>query len=87
MGGSTVAVHDAVGMLGVTLVVGAYVALQLGRLDEQSRAFPLVNALGSAAVLFSLYHEFNLAATLVNAAWLAISLWSLLRARAPSPTP
>ena len=39
----------------------------------------MLNALGSAGILFSLAFRFNLSATLIEAAWFAISVYGLVR--------
>ena len=69
--------HDFLGNLGVILIVGSYLWLQLGRISGQSAAYSLVNAVGAALVLISLYFEFNLSAVLVEFFWLVISLLGL----------
>ena len=74
------AVHDGIGLIGVGCIVGSYLALQMGRLAPTALRYSLLNALGAALVLVSLAFEFNAAAALVEAFWLAISLFGLLRA-------
>ena len=71
--------HDAVGSVGVALIVAAYFLNQLGRLDSHSPRYQLANAAGAAAVLLSLVYEFNLSAFLVETFWLIISLFGLAR--------
>ena len=72
-------VHDVVGTIGVTAIVSAYLLLQLGRLHAASRAYSAINALGAGLVLWSLVFDFNLAAFLVEAFWLAISIFGFTR--------
>ncbi len=69
--------HDFLGNLGVILIVGSYLWLQLGRISGQSAVYSSVNAGGAALVLISLYFEFNLSAALVEFFWLVISLLGL----------
>jgi hypothetical protein len=71
---------DAVGLVGVSLIVGAYLGLQMGWMDNRKPAYSAVNAAGAGLVLWSLFYEFNLAAFLVEAFWVVISLVGLLRA-------
>jgi hypothetical protein len=72
--------HDLVGSLGVSLILGTYLALQLGRMRPAQPLYSLLNALGAAGVLVSLVVDFNLPAFIIESAWLAISLLGLLRA-------
>ena len=58
--------HDVLGNLGVILIVGSYLWLQLGRISGQSTLYSSVNAGGATMVLASLYFEFNLSAMLVD---------------------
>lgn len=73
-------VFDIVGLVGVGLIVGAYILLQAGRLSSENPWFSLVNALGAALVLVSLWFEFNLSAAVVEGFWLVVSLYGLWRA-------
>jgi len=66
--------HDAVGSVGVALILGAYAAMHLGRLRAETVTYSLLNALGAALILVSLTHDFNLSAAIVESAWLLISL-------------
>jgi paired small multidrug resistance pump len=73
---------DVVGMAGVGCVLAAYFLLQSGRLPATAPAYSWLNIAGSAAILVSLGHAFNLASFVIQVAWIAISAWGLLRARA-----
>ncbi len=70
--------HDVVGASGVTLIVVTYFALQAGRLKTGFR-YSLLNGVGAAMILYSLIFDFNLAAFLVEAFWLAISIYGIWR--------
>ena len=72
--------YDLLGLVGVALILLAYLLLQLARIDPTRPAFSLLNAFGAGLVLLSLYYEFNLPATVVEGAWLLISLFGLARA-------
>jgi len=69
--------HDFFGNLGVLLIIISYFWLQIGRISGQNPIYSLVNAVGAALVLISLYYEFNLSAALVESFWLLISLLGL----------
>jgi hypothetical protein len=74
--------HDWIGTAGVGLVVGSYLALQLGRLSSASLAYSLFNAVGAALIAVSLLYEFNLSAFLIEVFWVLISLVGIARWRA-----
>lgn len=70
---------DAVGNLGVLLVLGSYLGLQLGRFDSQGLAYSACNAAGAALLLVSLSVNFNLSSVIIEVFWLAFSLIGLWR--------
>jgi hypothetical protein len=71
--------YDFVGFIGVGLVLAAYLALQLKWLPADSLKYSLANGVGAALILVSLYYDFNLSAAIIEAAWLAISLWGVFQ--------
>lgn len=71
--------HDVIGNIGVLLILAGYLFLQLGKLNPASLQFSLVNGLGAFLILFSLWFEFNLSAFVVEAAWLLISIFGVVR--------
>lgn len=73
---------DAAGLVGVVLMLAAYAAAQLRRLDPTRPLALLMNFAGACLVLLSLTRAFNLAAAIVEAAWALIALVSLVRALA-----
>ena len=81
--------HDLVGNLGVVMILGTYFALQVGRLDAKSVTYSGLNALGAVSITVSLLFDFNLSAFVVEAAWVAVSVYGLIRVwrRVPSDPP
>ena len=80
--------HDLLGALGVALVLWAYLALQLGRWRAEQLRYSVVNGIGALLIVISLCFAFNLAAFLVEAFWVLISLVGIarwLRARRATP--
>jgi paired small multidrug resistance pump len=71
--------YDLAGSAGVVLIVAAFLLLQLERVASNGLLYLLANALGAALILLSLFFEFNLSAFLMEAFWLAISLFGLAR--------
>lgn len=77
---SSLSLTDVVGLMGATLIVVTYFLLQAGKLDARTLPFSTSNALGAAAIMFSLLYEFNLSAFLIEAFWFLISLYGVYRA-------
>jgi len=73
------AFYDVVGNLGVIMIVGSYFLIQIGKLSATGMTYTVVNMLGAACILYSLYFEFNMSAFLVEIFWLLISLVGLIR--------
>ena len=68
------------GVVGVLMMLSAYAAAQLGRLDPVKVSSLLLNLGGSCLVILSLLKTFNLSAFLMEAAWALIALFGLVRA-------
>ena len=60
---------DLAGLVGVVLIVIAYLLLQLGRLPSSAPSYSLLNAIGALVVMVSLYFDFDLSAFLMEAFW------------------
>lgn len=70
---------DFIGNVGVLLILVAYVLLQFEKIDSRRVPYSLMNALGAAMILFSLYFDFNLSAFVIEFFWLLISLVGIAR--------
>ena len=68
---------DAIGMLGTLLVLVAYYLLQLEYTDPRGIAYNMINLLGAALLLVSLYFNFNLASVVMEVFWIGASLIGL----------
>ncbi len=77
---SGVSIADLIGLSGALLIVAAYFLLQTGWLAARSIAFSLINGLGAAGILVSLWFDFNLSAFAIEFFWLLISAYGLYRA-------
>jgi len=71
--------YDLLGGVGVALVLGAYLALQVGRWHAEQLRYSVANGLGALLIAISLCFAFNLAAFLVEACWVLISLIGIVR--------
>jgi hypothetical protein len=80
--------YDVVGNIGVLIILGCYLLLQLNKLASSELSFSVFNGLGALLILISLTYEFNLSAFIIELFWLLISLFGvttyLLKRRAPS---
>ena len=78
----------AAGFLGVALILLAYFANQRGSLASSDWRFPAANLLGSVLIFSSLMVQWNLPSAVIEAFWMAISLYGLLRSfRLPGSAP
>jgi len=71
--------HDGVGMIGVVMTLTAFWLLQAGKLHGTGFVYQAMNAIGAAAVVLSLLYNFNLSAFIVEAMWVVISLYGMVR--------
>ena len=70
---------DMGGVVGVLMMLFAYAAAQLHRLDPTKAPSLILNLAGSSLVLASLFQKFNLAAALMEGAWALVALFGLIR--------
>lgn len=71
--------HDILGIVGVALIVGSYLLLQLDRMESRAPIYSVLNAVGAALILMSLLVDFNLSAFVIESFWIVISLVGLYR--------
>ena len=80
--------YDVIGNIGVLIILGCYLLLQLNELASSELSFSVFNGLGALLILISLTYEFNLSAFIIELFWLLISLFGvttyLLKRRATS---
>jgi hypothetical protein len=70
---------DLAGLIGVLLIIVAYLLLQLDKLPSSLPSYSLLNAAGALLIIVSLVFKFNLSAFIVEVFWLLISLLGLWR--------
>jgi hypothetical protein len=70
---------DFLGNVGVALIIVAYLLLQLNRLNSNALAYSLMNAVGAALVILSLFFNFNFSAFVMEIFWVLISLIGIYR--------
>ena len=71
--------YDILGTVGVGVIVVTYLLLQLGRIKSDQLQYSMLNGLGAALILISLYYDFNLPSVIVEAFWLVISVFGIIR--------
>ena len=71
--------YDWVGIAGTLMVLGAFYLLQAGKIHGNRLAFQLLNLVGAACVLVSLWSKFNLSVFVLELAWVAISAYGIVR--------
>lgn len=79
--------YDWVGMGGTVLVVAAFFLLQAGRLHGNRLTYQLMNLFGAGGILVSLWGSFNISVFLLEAIWVAISAYGIVRSFKQPPAP
>ncbi|MFC3530839.1 cyclic nucleotide-binding protein [Vogesella facilis] len=67
-------IHVLVGLLGTACYVIAYALVQLKKLRMDANSYAYLNISGCLCSLYSLSHDFNLAAFVSQAFWLLFTL-------------
>lgn len=73
-------IFDIIGLMGVTLILVVYGLVHLNRIDVKKITFSVLNAIGAALILVSLYVDYNLPAVTIEVAWILISLYGIYAA-------
>ena len=71
--------YDWIGIAGTLMVLAAFFLLQAGRLTGTGLVYQLLNLFGAGGVLVSLVGQFNVSVFLLEAAWVAISAYGIVR--------
>jgi hypothetical protein len=72
--------YDILGTGGVATIVTTYILLQLERVRSEQLIYSMLNAVGAALILISLYYSFNFPSFIVEFFWLLISLFGISKA-------
>lgn len=80
-----IAWYDVLGTTGVVMILVAYFLLQTEKLSGQSVGYSVVNLVGSLMIAVSLLYAFNLSSFIIEIAWIAISIYGIVRARRATP--
>lgn len=80
----TVDIPVIVGFVGVGCIVLAYLMLTTQRMTGEDIRYHLLNFIGAALLLYSLYFRWNLPTVIIECIWMSISsygIWRCLRKR------
>lgn len=70
---------DAVGLIGVVLLLIAYFFLSTGRWIADSLNYQIYNLIGAVLILYSLCFHWNLSSVVIEIAWVIISFIGIYR--------
>ena len=80
-------IYNLIGLSGVTIILTAYLLLQMNKLEAKTFNYSLLNLSGSIAIMFTFIYAWNLAAFLIEIAWSAISLFGVVKYSSLNPQP
>ena len=69
---------------GALLILAAFTAAQLGRVDPHARSYLVLNLVGSSILAFDALHGEQWGFLLLEAVWALVSAWGLARVYLPS---
>ncbi len=72
-------VPDLLGVVGVSIVLLAFILLQSARVEFDDYSYLALNGVGAALGVFSLFFEFNLSVMLMEGAWVLVSAYGFVR--------
>lgn len=70
---------DLIGILGVIVIIIAYMLLQLEKMDAKDLSFSVLNTLGALLIIISLVYDWNLASFIMESTWMMISLYGIVK--------
>lgn len=73
------AFSDLIGIFGVSIIVFAYILLQMEKMDPKALTFSVLNSLGAFLIIVSLLYDWNFASFLMEFIWLLISLYGIVK--------
>jgi hypothetical protein len=79
--------EQLVQVVGAILILVAFAAAQFGAMDQHSRAYLVLNFIGSLILAFLAWHESQWGFLLLETVWAAVSFWGLRTTlRRPRPS-
>lgn len=77
-------IGDVIGIIGVLIIVIAYILMQIDRMDPKGFLFSLLNTIGAVLILISLWYDWNLASFVMEVIWFSLSLYGTIKSRKSS---
>ncbi len=74
-------VFNSIGIAGVACILLAYFLITLGKLTGGRLAYHILNLIGAAMLLASLFWKWNLPSVVIEVCWIAISLFGIWKVR------
>jgi hypothetical protein len=74
--------RQLISFVGALLILVAYAGHQWGWIHSRRPAYNILNAAGSAILLWIALHPFQIGFIVLEGVWTVISIWALLRSRA-----
>lgn len=68
---------NAVGIVGVGLIIIAFFLLQSGKLTSKDMVYPVLNLVGAILHIISLYRFWNVASFVIEIFWIGISAYGI----------
>ena len=69
--------YDFIGSIGVGLIILTYILLQTEKVRSENLSYSVLNGLGAALIVFSLFYNFNFSAFVVESLWVLISIYGI----------
>lgn len=69
--------YDVIGSAGVVIILIAYGGLQFKKISASSFWYSFLNIIGSLAIVYSLLHEWNFSAFIMEVVWIIFSVYGL----------
>ena len=73
--------RQIVSFVGAQLIMIAYGGHQLGWIDARRPSYNVMNAVGSAILVWIALHPFQIGFVVLETVWTVISIWALFRPR------
>ncbi len=71
--------RQVISFIGATLIMIAYGGHQLGWINSRRASYSVMNAAGSAILVWIAWHPFQVGFVVLESVWTVISLWALFR--------
>ncbi len=75
-------VRQGISFIGAMLIMIAYGGHQLGWISSRRASYNMMNAAGSAILVWIAWHPFQVGFVVLESVWTLISLWALFRPQA-----